>query len=293
MQGVSRQKSNDDYKVLCGSCPDEQCRAKLFFPAYDKSVECTGCGKRHEQSSLQNIAEVTNPSVALHNILKNILLGNVKPKKGTDDVKVLGLSNYVCKSISPILTCYGMDKRTGKAKPLIELSQHEIFDCGKILGGRAFLIEEENLEVIGYGRDRSGSVKYLADILNEIRLYNNNEECLIPIHADGDGHCLVHAVSRALVGRELFWHALRLNLADHFKTNVDRYKEHFRDFIDTDEWDSIIEECDPDFIPCDGEPLGLRNIHVFGLANVLHRPVILLDSYKGMQSSGDYSGTFS
>ncbi|XP_069134071.1 deubiquitinating protein VCPIP1-like [Argopecten irradians] len=291
MQGLSRQRS-DEYKVLCGSCPDELCQAKLFFPAYDKSVECTGCGKRHEQTTLQNIAEVTNPSVALHNILKNILLGNVKPKKGTDDVKVLGLSNYVCKSISPILSQYGMDKRSGKAKLLRELSQQDIFNCGKILSDRAFLIEEENLEVIGYGRDRSGSGRYLADILKEIRLYNDNQERLIPIHADGDGHCLVHAVSRALVGRELFWHALRLNLSDHFKTNLSTYKEHFKEFIDVDEWDSIIGECDPNFIPSDGEPLGLRNIHVFGLANVLHRPVILLDSYLGMQSSGDYSGVF-
>ncbi|XP_060086335.1 deubiquitinating protein VCPIP1-like [Ylistrum balloti] len=291
MQGLSRQRSEEN-RVLCGSCPDEQCQAKLFFPAYDKSVECTGCGKRHEQTSLQNIAEVTNPSVALHNILKNILLGNVKPKKGTDDVKVLGLSNYVCKSISPILTHYGMDKRTGKAILLRELSQQDIFNCGKILGDRAFLIEEENLEVIGYGRDRSGSVRYLADILKEIKLYNDNEERLVPIHADGDGHCLVHAVSRALVGRELFWHALRLNLSDHFQKDLSRYKEHFREFIDIDEWDSIIRECDPDFIPSDGEPLGLRNIHVFGLANVLHRPVILLDSCLGMQSSGDYSGVF-
>ncbi|XP_033752592.1 deubiquitinating protein VCIP135-like [Pecten maximus] len=291
MQGLSRQRS-EEYKVLCGSCPDEQCRAKLFFPAYDKSVECTGCGKRHERTSLQNIAEVTNPSVALHNILKNILLGNVKPKKGTDDVRVLGLSNYVCKSISPILTQYGMDKRSGKAKLLRELSQQDIFNCGKILGDRAFLIEEENLEVIGYGRDRSGSVRYLGDILKEIKLYNDDEERLVPIHADGDGHCLVHAVSRALVGRELFWHALRLNLSDHFETNLSRYKEHFKEFIDVDEWDSIIRECDPNFIPTDGEPLGLRNIHVFGLANVLHRPVVLLDSYLGMQSSGDYSGVF-
>lgn len=34
----------------------------------------------------------------------------------------------------------------------------------------------------------------------------------MPIHADGDGHCLVHAISRCLVGRELFWHALRTNM---------------------------------------------------------------------------------
>ena len=152
------------------------------------------------------------------------------------------------------------------------------------------MIEEENLDVIGYGRDRTGSNRYLADTLNAVKEVNNNEERLVPIHADGDGHCLVHAVSRALVGRELFWHGLRLNLMNHLKGNLPKYKELFKDYIDVDEWDDIIQECDPEFIPRDGEPLGLRNIHVFGLANVLRRPIILLDSLIGLQSPGDYSG---
>lgn len=285
-------KKRDEYKVLCGTCPDDQCRAKLFFPAYDKSIECTSCGQRHEKSTLQNIAEVTNPSVALHNILKNILLGNVKPKKGPDNVKVLGLSNYVCKLVSPILTRYGMCKKTGKAELLTELGQPAVFDCGKILGDRAFLIEEENLDITGYGRDKTGSLRYLYGTLDIIKDVNNGEERLVAIHADGDGHCLVHAVSRALVGRELFWHALRVNLMDHFKDNLDKYKELFKDFVDIDEWNDIIQECDPQYCPEDGEPHGLRNIHVFGLANVLKRPIILLDSVEGMQSSGDYSGVF-
>ena len=63
-----------------------------------------------------------------------------------------------------------------------------------------------------------------------------------------------------------------------------------QDFIDTDEWSLIIKECEPDFVPSGTEATGLRNIHIFGLANVLHRPIILLDSIAGMQSSGDYSG---
>lgn len=49
-------------------------------------------------------------------------------------------------------------------------------------------------------------------------------ESLVPLHVDGDGHCLVHAVSRALVGRELFWHPLRVGLKHHFITNIDKYK---------------------------------------------------------------------
>ncbi|XP_053384067.1 deubiquitinating protein VCPIP1-like [Mercenaria mercenaria] len=287
---TKRQKSSDA-RLMYGTCPDEGCQAKLYFPSYDKSIECTNCGQRHERATLKNVAEVTNPDVALHNLLKNILLGNVKPKKGADNVKVLGLSNYVCKLISPILTYYGIDKEIGKAKLLSEMGKGEVFDVS-ILGDRAFLIEEEHLDVIGYGKDRSGSLFYLADTLNDIKSFNENQVCLVPIHADGDGHCLVHAISRALVGRELFWHALRVNLKMHMTSSLDKYKLLFKDFVDKDEWDSIIEECDPYYIPPEGEAHGLRNIHIFGLANVLHRPIILLDSKSGMNSSGDYSGVF-
>ena len=276
------------YRVFCGLCPDEECQAKLFFPSYDTSIECTSCGQRHERGALKSVEEVTNPEVMIHNILRNMLLGKTKPKKGTDSVKVLGLSNFQCKLISPLLTRYGMDKQ-GKAKLLSAMGQGTTFDCSK-LGDRAFLLEPENIDVTGYGRDRTGSMNYLKDTLFAIQKCNGDEERLLPIHADGDGHCLVHAVSRALVGRELFWHALRENLKEHFLQNLDRYKMLFREFVDKDEWQDIIEECDPEFIPRDGEPLGMRNIHIFGLANILRRPIILLDSISGIQSSGDYSG---
>ena len=284
-----KSKSSDQYKVLSGICPDEKCRAKLYFPVFDKSVECTSCGQRHEKASLQNVTEVTDTNIALHNLLRNVLLGNVKPQKGAESIKVLGLSNYVCKLLSPILTRYGMDKQTGKALLLTEMGQPEIFDCG-VLGDRAFLIDPEHLSVVGYGRDRSGSLQYLSDTLEIIKEANDNHDVLVPVHADGDGHCLVHAVSRALVGRELFWHPLRVNLLNHFRQELDQYKQLFKDFIGQAEWVTILNECDPDFVPPDNEPLGLRNIHVFGLANVLRRPVILLDSLSGMRSLGDYSG---
>ncbi|KAF3698549.1 Deubiquitinating protein VCIP135 [Channa argus] len=282
-----------DKRILSGTCPDPKCQARLFFPAYGSiSIECTECGQRHEQKSLLNVEEVTDPDVVLHNLLRNALLGVTgAPKKGTELVKVMGLSNYHCKLLSPVLTRYGMDKQTGKAKLLREMNQGEMFDCS-LLGDRAFLIEPDHVSTMGYGKDRSGSLIYLHDTLEEVKKANGNRECLIPVHVDGDGHCLVHAVSRALVGRELFWHALRENLKQNFKQNLDRYKALFQDFIDAAEWEDIINECDPLFIPPEGVPLGLRNIHIFGLANVLHRPIILLDSLSGMRSSGDYSATF-
>ncbi|XP_035490011.1 deubiquitinating protein VCPIP1 [Scophthalmus maximus] len=282
-----------DKRVLSGTCPDPRCRARLFFPAHGPgSIECTECGQRHEQKNLLTVEEVTDPDVVLHNLLRNALLGVTgAPKKGTELVKVMGLSNYHCKLLSPVLTRYGMDRQTGRAKLLRDMNQGEMFDCS-LLGDRAFLIEPDHVSTMGYGKDRSGSLVYLHDTLEEVKKANGSRECLIPVHVDGDGHCLVHAVSRALVGRELFWHALRENLKQNFKQNLDRYKVLFQDFIDAVEWEDIINECDPLFIPPEGVPLGLRNIHIFGLANVLHRPIVLLDSLSGMRSSGDYSATF-
>ncbi|XP_043363717.1 deubiquitinating protein VCPIP1 isoform X2 [Dermochelys coriacea] len=294
-QPVSKKR---DRRIFSGSCPDPSCQARLFFPAHGPlssgSIECTDCGQRHEQRQLLGVEEVTDPDLVLHNLLRNALLGvsgGGPPRKNTELVKVMGLSNYHCKLLSPILARYGMDKQTGKAKLLTEMNQGDVFDCA-LLGDRAFLIEPEHVDTMGYGKDRSGSLLYLHDTLEDIKKANNSQDCLIPVHVDGDGHCLVHAVSRALVGRELFWHALRENLKKHFKENLSRYKALFHDFIDAVEWEDIINECDPLFVPPEGVPLGLRNIHIFGLANVLHRPIILLDSLSGMRSSGDYSATF-
>ena len=279
-------------KVYSGICPDPECHTKLYFPSYASSnVECTGCGQHHAKESLLRVEDVEDPDLALRSLLRSVLLGQTPSKTTPDLVKVKGYSNYHCKLLSPLLTFYGMDKRTGEAKLLREMSQSDIFDCA-LLGDRAFQIELEHVETAGYGRDKTGSVAYLKDTLEAIKVVNDNEERLVPIHVDGDGHCLVHAISRALVGREIFWHALRVNLKNHLETEINKYKGLFRDFIDDEEWKDIISEADPYFQPPNGEGLGLRNIHLFGLANVLHRPIILLDSVSGMQSSGDYSGIF-
>lgn len=279
-------------RVYSGICPDPECHTKLYFPSYaSSSVECTGCGQHHAKDSLLNVEDIQDPDVALRSLLRSVLLGQTSSKTTPDLVKVKGYSNYHCKLLSPLLTHYGMDKRTGEGKLLSEMGQGEVFDCA-VLGDRAFQIESEHTETAGYGRDKTGSEMYLKNTLEAIKLANDNEERLVPVHVDGDGHCLVHAISRALVGREIFWHALRANLKNHLKTELHKYKGLFRDFIHDDEWKDIISEADPYFQPPDGEGLGLRNIHLFGLANVLHRPIILLDNVSGMQSSGDYTGIF-
>lgn len=210
-------------------------------------------------------------------------------KKTAELVKVKGISNYQCKLLSPLLTTHGRDK-TGQPRPLRELNMCEKFDCSK-LASRAFAIEEKDLDLAGYGQDKSGSV-YLESTLQKIWEANNGRKCLVPLHADGDGHCLVHAISRCLVGRELFWHALRSNLHEHLKTHQLRYSSLLKGFLEEDEWPEIIKEAAPDYQPTDGQSFGLRTVHIFGLANVLRRPIVLLDDLSGMQKKGEYSGVF-
>ena len=51
----------------------------------------------------------------------------------------------------------------------------------------------------------------------------------------------------------------------------------FSAFHSEEEWRIIINEADPNSTD-DGLTVGLGNIHIFALANVLKRPIILLDS---------------
>lgn len=219
-----------------------------------------------------------------------LLAGTTQVKPDPPVTKILGMSTYHCKLLAPLLTTYGIDKM-GRAKTIHELKNCGTFDCSW-LGGYSFSIDPDHITLPRYGRDESGSVDYLSGTLSLLRSYNSNRDALVPLHVDGDGHCLVHAVSRAVVGRELFWHALRTGLKQHLTDNLPRYKELLNDFINCSEWADIIAECDPDYVPHDNETLGLRNIHVFGLANVLRRPILLVDSVAGMQSSADYSALF-
>ncbi|XP_055940238.1 deubiquitinating protein VCPIP1-like isoform X2 [Argiope bruennichi] len=284
---------DSDFRLQRVVCNDRRCQNIMFVSSLEIEIECFQCGQKFLKNSLRNVQGVMPEDFAngLDLYIRRLLLTSFLPKRGPEMVKVLGLSNYYCKLLSPFLTRYGMDKETGKAKLLKDMNRGEIFDCSSF-GDRAFLIEPEHVNIPGFGRDITGSMNYLSETLKLIRSSNGNEERLLPIHTDGDGHCLVHAISRALVGRELFWHPLRCCLKKHFETNLDKYKELFKDFIDTEEWQSIIDECDPEFKPPEGELHGLRNIHIFGLANVLKRPIILLDSLECMKKCGDYSAIF-
>ncbi|KAG8192124.1 hypothetical protein JTE90_027771 [Oedothorax gibbosus] len=271
-------------------CSDKQCQAVIYLTSLTPFVDCFRCGQQQDRRCLQNV-QVLSDHEGMEEFLKYSLINSAVPKRGHDMVKVLGFSNYYCKLLSPFLTTYGMERSTGQPKLLTDMGRGDIFDCSS-LSSRAFLIDPKHISIPGFGRDVTGSMDYLSETLERIKKSNGDQERLLPIYADGDGHCLVHAISRALVGRELFWHPLRSCLKRLFMHNLDNFKDLFQNFIDADEWHSIIEECDPEFQPPLGDFHGLRNIHIFGLANILRRPIILLDSWECMNKSGDYSGLF-
>ena len=56
---------------------------------------------------------------------------------------------------------------------------------------------------------------------------------------------------------------------------MNEYRQLLVNYIEDTEWPLIIEEADPYYLS-DGNTLGLRNIHVFALANALKRPILLL-----------------
>ena len=289
-QLLSQQSGQSKVTYCSGTCLDQHCQHKLFFPIHEASVECPSCGQRHSVVDLPDKKVLGDEDQQFGVEVTQLRKMYSSHKKSAEQVKVKGISNSQCKLLSPLLSVYGMGKND-QPSTLKDLGIGEMFDCSK-LANRSFAIEEAHLHVLGYGLDRSGSQIYLKDTLSLLRDVNNSQDTLIPLHADGDGHCLVHAISRCLVGRELFWHALRSNLHAHLTSNLPRYQDLFKDFYGPEEWEELIAEAGPDWKPPDGQTLGLCNIHVYGLANVLRRPIILLDSLTGMQSSGDYSGIF-
>ncbi len=288
--GSAGQGASSKVTYCSARCLDQQCQHRLYFPQHEASVECPNCGQRHSVVDLpdRKVLGEQDQSFALE--VDHFRKMYSASRKTAEQVKVKGVSNLQCKLLSPLLTSHGMGKNDQPCT-LEELGVGKVFDCSK-LSNRSFAIEETHLGVLGYGLDRSGSQLYLQDTLQQLRTVNDEENRLAPLHADGDGHCLVHAISRCLVGRELFWHALRSNLHAHLISNLQRYQTLFKEFYSAEEWEGLAAEAAPDWKPPDGQTLGLCNIHVFALANVLHRPIILLDSLMGMQSSGDYSGIF-
>ena len=75
------------------------------------------------------------------------------------------------------------------------------FDCGR-LSNKVFQISQGDIKQPGVGMDESTELSgYLQGTLLKIDEASNQSKSCIPGHADPDGHCLVHAISRCLTGK--------------------------------------------------------------------------------------------
>ena len=132
--------------------------------------------------------------------------------------------------------------------------------------------------------------KYAKDTLEkDFRCLNWLRECthLVPLYTTGDGNCLLHAASLAMWGFEDRQFILRnalhesLTTADrNINTLQDRCRMYMlRDFevnmSDNDwylEWQQIVNQAKPSM---SGHHQSLEESHIFVLANVLRRPIIV------------------
>merc|ERR1712093_405456 len=69
------------------------------------------------------------------------------------------------------------------------------------------------------------------------------------IGVPGDGNCLTHAVSKSMVGVELLYHALRLEIRSELKGNLDWYQKHVFPFYDTESAHMILNEAADQAVP--------------------------------------------
>ena len=72
--------------LLSGTCPDPQCGVELFFASILTRVECVSCGQHHDRATLKNVKPMDSGKAT--QALKSLLIKGIKPKPGTDNVKV-------------------------------------------------------------------------------------------------------------------------------------------------------------------------------------------------------------
>lgn len=107
---------------------------------------------------------------------------------------------------------------------------------------------------------------------------------LAPLQTTGDGDCVIHAVSRAMWGVELFHGVLRGKLKDELSENSAWYRERLGEFQGSEgEWKDIVRIAGKE-----GSHLGFA--HVFALANVLRRPIVVLASQSDIVRYGQGEG---
>eukprot|EP00047_Mylnosiga_fluctuans_P022741 m.125152 g.125152 ORF g.125152 m.125152 type:complete len:1517 (-) comp9369_c0_seq1:56-4606(-) len=186
-----------------------------------------------------------------------------------------GSSNTQCKLLGELFTnfCIRPDGKIGE-HPMSEYVRpgERPHLLARSFSHYGFAIDPADLHVLGYGID-ARATSYLSVTLSAIRASNGHLDIVAALYDDGDGHCLVHSLSRSLVGKTIYWHALRLDMFRTLRAELDRFRERVPQIV----WEDVMEEASPMYVSPDVSAIGLTDAHVFALAHVLRRPIIVYD----------------
>ncbi|ELR19052.1 OTUlike cysteine protease protein [Acanthamoeba castellanii str. Neff] len=101
---------------------------------------------------------------------------------------------------------------------------------------------------------------------------------LIPLRTTGDGNCLLHAISRALFGVEVFNELLRKRMHEELRANAEWYCKVAPQFGEED-WKRILDNAGK-------SGSYLEFMHIFALSNVIARPIVIYANDGDMDKFG-------
>ena len=139
-----------------------------------------------------------------------------------------------------------------------------IAQCDYFLSGT---VEEQHTLM-----DQSANI-YLKDVLQKCSKFGAN---FVPIKVEGDGNCLVHSISRSIGITEHLYSVLRAALTTELIDNEAFYQRVTGGAYNHDGDGSFKKQIE-DARPTSRGVKWMTPLHIFGLANVLKRPIILLD----------------
>lgn len=109
-------------------------------------------------------------------------------------------------------------------------------------------------------------------------LHDAMTDTIIPLRTTGDGNCLLHALSRALWGSEVYCDVLRSSMYDELKNNTDWYRQNAPKFEQKEFDEALLWAGVPSAF--------LGFLHVFALANLLKRPITIYASDQDVSDFG-------
>ena len=158
------------------------------------------------------------------------------------------------------------------------------FEGCNAMAAHEFCIPKEGLR----GQVDVRAHQYLKDSLDLMPGFR----CL---QVPGDGNCLPHSVSRAILGTELLYHSLRWEVRDEILNNMDWYRAHWNNtyFMDEETGNEDLTSAAQESVPPENPDLGnfgmavyTGPVHLFAMANVVQRPIVLFgDSSRPAEQS--------